>query len=160
MDKATLWQGLGNMFTGNLDYARQMESAFQAQKVSAYEASVARDFNAREAEKAREFSREEARINREFQEQMSNSAYQRAVKDLKKAGINPYALGSFSPSSTPSGSTATSYQASGSGGSGYVGSSKSPGGINVLFNLFTGALLTGLGMSVSTLKKPKKIGFV
>ena len=31
----------------------------------------------------------QARANRDFQERMSNTSYQRAVKDMKTAGINP-----------------------------------------------------------------------
>lgn len=55
------------------------------------------EFNAREAEK-----------NRQWQEDLSNTAYQRAVADMKKAGINPIlGLGMANSASTPSGSTAS-----------------------------------------------------
>jgi len=53
-----------------------------------------------------EFNRAEAEKNRQFQESMSNSAYQRATEDMKKAGINPMLAIMKGGASSPSGSAA------------------------------------------------------
>jgi len=47
-------------------------------------------------------SAKQAKKQMDFQEKMSNSAYQRAVNDMRKAGLNPV-LAAGSPASTPGG---------------------------------------------------------
>lgn len=52
-------------------------------------------------------SAKEAEKNRDFQADMSNTSYQRAVADMKAAGINPMLATKVGGASTPSGSTAS-----------------------------------------------------
>lgn len=53
----------------------------------------------------------EAEKNRIFQATMSNSAFQRQMADLQKAGLNPLLAAGMSGASTPSGSTASAQTA-------------------------------------------------
>lgn len=46
-------------------------------------------FNAQQAQWQRDFNASEAWVARQWQEEMANTAYQRQVKDMEKAGLNP-----------------------------------------------------------------------
>lgn len=57
---------------------------------------------------ANQFNADEAQKQRDFEEYMSSTAYQRQVKDMQAAGINPAMAMSGSGASTPSGVSASS----------------------------------------------------
>ena len=52
------------------------------------------------------WAKQASRVDRDFQERMSNTAYQRAMADMRQAGINPIMVSKLGGASTPSGSTA------------------------------------------------------
>jgi hypothetical protein len=56
---------------------------------------------------AMNYNSAEALANREWQEHMSNTSYQRAVEDMKKAGLNPILAFANGGASTPGGSAGT-----------------------------------------------------
>lgn len=76
--------------------AQDIMNAYTANNVERELWAMQAAYNAHEAEKSRQ-----------FQAQMSNTAYQRAVEDLKKAGLNPI-LAAGAAAATPVGATASS----------------------------------------------------
>lgn len=85
-----LGRSIGNSFTHDVDYARDLETM-----------GIQNAFNASQAQ-----------LQRDFEERMSNTAYQRAAADMRAAGFNPALAFSSGGASTPSGASA---HASGSG---------------------------------------------
>ncbi len=83
------FSGIRNIFTGDTDYARERELQ-----------DISNAFSASEAQKSRDFS-----------ERMSSSAYQRAMADMKAAGLNPALAISQGGASTPSSAYASASSA-------------------------------------------------
>lgn len=92
--------------SGKLDAQNSAFSAARDRAFSYAMTNYSNAFNAAEAEKNRNFSSSEAKALRDWQERMSNTAYQRAAKDLRAAGLNPYLAAMGNSASTPSGSIA------------------------------------------------------
>lgn len=64
-------------------------------------------YNHIENSAAMNYNSAEALANREWQEKMSNTSYQRAVEDMKAAGLNPILAFANGGASTPGGSAGT-----------------------------------------------------
>ncbi len=105
------------------DYSSK-NSAFNAEQ-----AEEARAWSHKENQLAMAHSAEEAEKNRKWQEQLSNTAHQREVKDLVAAGLNPV-LSVNGGASTPTGSAGSGY----SGGASSASADSSASSVAGLFS--------------------------
>lgn len=92
---------------------QQLALMNSANRFNAQMAQQQMNFQSNSARQAMQFSAEQAALNRQWQEYMSNTAYQRAVADLKAAGLNPILAVQNGGASTPSGTSANGVAMSG-----------------------------------------------
>lgn len=104
--------GIGNFITNGINYTWNKKLANVDYQNAMKQLQAEQEFNAAQAGLAREFSASEASKQRDFEERMSSTAYQRAITDMKAAGINPASIGGGSAASTPQGATANASSAS------------------------------------------------
>lgn len=94
---------------GVTNSASSTDNMSQAMNYAEEIAEKAHDYDMEMAE----FNASESKKNREWQEYMSNTSYQRAVKDLISAGLNPVLASKLTGASTPSGSSASGSSSAG-----------------------------------------------
>lgn len=106
---ASLTQGYSS--GGSVNSARSQSYSHtygrEASATGAQQAALANNTAQANWEKAAEYNAEQARIQREWQERMANTVYQRTVKDMEAAGINPILAANMGLGTASVGSGAT-----------------------------------------------------
>lgn len=143
--------GMAGVNFGNSSYssasnfARTYGSEASARSESA--AALANNTNAQTMQMIMDFNHNEALLQREWEERLSNTAYQRAITDMKAAGINPILAATNGGASTPSGASASGSALSAAMANTYADSISGGSSYSSSIDNFANALTT-LGQSI------------
>lgn len=99
---------------------------------------------------AQGFNATEAQKQRDFEKMMSDTAYQRAMQDMQKAGINPILAYSQGGASTPQGASASS-------GAGASSGSNAPRGTGSHSGSLLGSLVSLAGGLINTAHQHRQL---
>lgn len=138
------WRGLGSDWFNESgkaeeDWKREQQAAQNQLYRDLYMFEQEKDFAREQFKSEKDFAREQW----QWEKDMSDTAYQRAVQDMKKAGINPVMAVNQGGASTPTGVSASARVASASrSSSGYRGSSYNPNTTGFLTSIIS--LIAGI----------------
>jgi len=116
----TVMQVGGQLLGSGLAYQGQREAndtnlqiANNNTAFNAEQAAISRDWNHNEADLARQFNATEADKARQYTERLANTSYQRAIRDMEAAGLNPMLAYHQGGATTPAGASASGPAAAG-----------------------------------------------
>lgn len=135
--------GSASSNAGSIDTSTSNALAQYLQDLVQTEAATVRKnmiYNSQQARLAREFNAKEAQKLRDWQENLSNTSYQRAMKDMLAAGLNPILAYQQGGAGVPSGSSASANAASSNANAG-INIAEILGALTKLLGPLGGALI-------------------
>lgn len=114
MDLSNIGSAAGNIISDLYGTWQESENTKKANEENAKINEMNKDWQHKERLEAQDYASAEAVKAREYTTSMSNSAYQRSMEDMKKAGLNPILAAGNGGASTPSSPSPSSSAGSGS----------------------------------------------